>query len=357
MKRGAVVLLVALLASALAGCGGKDEPAEDDLRDAINRTERLSRTFVYEEKSGGTTYEVRGLIEDDFRSKARLTVDGEEAFDQVESDDALAVRFLDTSRLRDMIDRPATLSDEPDERDAVDPIEALRTHRWVLDEAGAPPLLAGDEIDRELGDDPVLDALDVFTYLRSAIGGARQVIKFNVDSLDYKPFEDPFPHPEKGVVRYDLERPSLPKPTAIRGANSGPALPGIIHIRKLSVYVKDGLIIRVLEQIDPDERLDEIIDDAANYLRDVNASDEAIHRVQALKGAPPAEAAQAVIAGVNLFRQQSGDDPIRLRTMRLEIGDLGDDVDVALPTDYITADLELLKYRGRDAAEPKGANA
>jgi hypothetical protein len=350
-RRGALVVTLALTALALTACGGPDNSSEEDLRAAISRTERLARTFVYTEKSGGDTNQVVGLIEDDFRSKARLTVDDEPVFDQVQSDDVLAVRFLDVQRVSSMLDEraPGAPTAKTTPADAIDPVEALQTHRWVLDPAGAPPLVQTEKIDRQLGEDPVLDALDAFRYLRAAIGGASRVIKFNPDSLDYKPKEDPFPHPKGDVIRYDLERPRLPR--ASIEAGGAPPLPGDIHIRKMSIYVDHGLVIRVLEQVDPAERLDDIIDNAANYLRDVNASDAAVQRVLALKDEPPAQAAQAVIAGVNLFRDQSGDDPIRLRTMTLEFDQLGGKVHVDVPTDYVAADLEILKFRGRDQVE------
>lgn len=350
-RRRALVVALALTTLALTACGGPDNSTEDDLRAAIARTERLARTFVYTEKSGGDTNRVVGLIEDDFRSKARLTVDDKPVFDQVQSDDVLAVRFLDSARVSSMLDDPTDTPKPAQAKpaDAVDPVEALGTHRWVLDPAGAPPLVQTEKVDRQLGEDPVLDALNVFTYLRGAIGGAARVIKFNPDSLDYRPKEDPFPHPKGDVIRYDLERPRLPRASIDSGG--APPLPGDIHIRKMSIYVDHGLVIRVLEQVDPAERLDDIIDNAANYLRDVNASKDAINRVLALKNAPPTQAAQAVIAGVNLFRDQSGDDPIRLRTMELDFDQLGGTVHVDVPTDYLAADLEILRFRGRDSVE------
>ncbi|HVM54705.1 MAG TPA: hypothetical protein VM262_16075 [Acidimicrobiales bacterium] len=346
MTRRRLPLALAVLASLLAACGGPDDTAEERLRDALNRTERLARTFVYVEEAGGTTSEVVGLVEDDFRSKARLSIDGSPVFDQVQSDDVLAVRFVDPDLLPAMIEDRAAASDE----DGVDPVEALRSRRWVLDLTGAPPLSATDAIERSLGDDQILDALDAFRYVRGAIGGARRVIKFNPDSLDYKPSEDPFPHPEDGVIRYDLERPSLPRASAFGGTNTAPPLPGIIHLRKMSVYVEDGLVIRVLEQIDPAERLSDIIDGAVNYLRDVNASNDAVARVRALKQAPADQASEAVIAGVNLFRERQGEDPIRLRTLRLEFPRLGGVISVELPGDFVAAGLEVLKHRGADVA-------
>src|SRR5438132_5800377 len=84
-----------------AGNGATD--AEKRLRAALHNTEKLSNTFLYQEtvhdKAGDHETDVRGLVEDDFRYKARVAQDGKPVLDEVVSDDALAVRFLDPAAM------------------------------------------------------------------------------------------------------------------------------------------------------------------------------------------------------------------------------------------------------------------
>ena len=101
--------LLVLSTLGLSACTGATD-AEKRLRTALRNTERLSNTFLYKETvhdtAGDHETDVRGLVEDDFRYKARVAEDGRPVLDEVVSDDALAVRFLDPSQMGRFLRKP-----------------------------------------------------------------------------------------------------------------------------------------------------------------------------------------------------------------------------------------------------------
>jgi hypothetical protein len=357
-RRLASVLCLALVVPALAGCG-KSTETEDKLRAAIRRTERLAHRFVYAESAGGREAMVQGLVEDDLRYKARVAYGETSVLDEVVSDDALAVRFLEPGHLADFVRRPKKAdkggtgvgANQPAAGDtgtssgpkAVDPkvLEALRGRHWVLDKAGAPPVFTPPTERRLLGDDLVLDSLSVFAYVERAIDEATRIVVFNPESLEYRADEDPFPKPQKGsgVIRYDFERPKLP-----RAADTSPGgnqiTPDTRHFRKMSVYVKGDRVIAVREAVDVESRLKDLSE---------------IYETKFPKDRKPAELAVIAVDALNAIRRGQGEDPIRLRTMSYELKDLGGAVKVDMPGDVIEAPLAVLENRGRPADVTAGA--
>jgi hypothetical protein len=295
-------------------------------------------------------------VEDDFRYKARVAYDGFPVVDEVVSDDALAVRFVEPNRLPDFVRRPKKKqqggtgvgSSQPtgpstdDAPRAVDPkvLEALRARRWVLDKAGAPAVFGAAEESRLLGEDPVLDSLDVFAYVEQAIDEARRIFVFNPESLEYRADEDPFPTPKKGsgVTRYDFDRPNLPRAADTAGGNQ--VTPDTRHFRKMSVYVKGGRVIAVREVVDVESRLEDLSE---------------IYETKFPKDRQPAELAVVAVDALNIIRRGQGQDPIRLRSMSYELDDLGVAVKVDMPGEVIEAPLAVLASRGRPADAPDGA--
>src|SRR5581483_6119823 len=321
------VLVAATLG--LAACNGATD-AEKRLRTALRNTEKLSNTFLYTETvhdtAGDHETDVRGLVEDDFRYKARLSEDGKPVLDEVVSDDALAVRFLDPARMSRFLRKPAVTG----------PAAALlATRRWVLDPAGAPAEFATAGTDRTLGHDPIADARNVFAYVEQAMNEAARVVEFNPESLEYRKDEDPFPAPAKhsGVTRYDLVRPNLPKASQT-GGGPNQVTPDARHFRKLSVYVKDKRVIKVVEKIDVESRLKDLSE---------------IYDTRFPTDRSKAELAVVAVEALNAIRTGQGQDPIRLRDMEFAVKDLGSDVKVDLPADTTKASLGLLENRGRPA--------
>ncbi len=362
------VLAVACALAALGGsaCSKESSDTEKRLRAALDRTERLAHRFSYTEtfKQEKATREtlVQGLVEDDFRYKARLSVGPAPVLDEAVSDDALAVRFLEPALLKDFARRPdkknrggtglgadvpytAAIPAAPTPVAAddagPDPVEALRSRRWVLDKAGAPASFGGPETERSLGRDPILDALDVFSYVERAIDEAVRIVEFNEESLEYRKSEDPFPRPKKdsGVIRYDFIRPGLPK-ASDRAPGGNQITPDTRHFRKMSVYVKGGRVVQILEDVDVESRLKDL-----SKVYDTNFP----------KGLPDSQVAAIAIDVLNVIRTGQGDDPIRLRTMAYKAKDLGDDVKVDMPTEVVETSLAVLQNRGKAADQAAGA--
>jgi len=305
---------------------------EEDQKLAIGRfitaTEQRSRKFVYLDQTRKVRTQVTGVVEDDFRYKTRLTVNGTPVEDEVTSDDALAVRFLAPDQLTNFLASPS-LAALGSSAGALSPILALETRRWVLDKSGAPQLLASATDRRKEGDDPVFDSLTALQYVRRAVNLSVQVKKYKKDDVEpvYKEKEDPFPKPKAGskVTRYDMRPPAMPKADA-RGATGNQQTPGESNFRKIAVYVRDGVIVEVREVIDVASKLDDLI------------------RIFKL---PNKTTVDTAVFAINAVRAGQGDDLVRVRNMSLQFQDIGSDLKVELPTEVVDGSLTILKFRGR----------
>ncbi len=335
--RRLAISVVAIAVAGTMGACGDPEQADDELRDAIRATERLPFKYAYEEESGRRLVEVRGIVEDDFRYKAQVAVDGSPAYEEVVSDDVVAARLLDPDALGTFVkEELAGESAGEFEKGAT----ALQDQQWVIDRTGAPSLLRSGGSQRRLGDDWIIDSLTVFDHLEQVMR-TQPTVLFNRESLDYRENEDPFPHPRDGVRRYDIRPLDLPRRSDATGGNQQTL--GERHFRKISVYVEDGVILEVREAIDVANRLDEI---ERNF--DVTFPEDR----------SVAENVEVAVNGINVVRTGQGDDPLRVRTMHLRLTDLGTDVRVALPvTETVDASLAFLQNRGFGAATTDESDA
>ncbi len=362
-RRVPPLMIVATLG--LAGCSSEATTTEKTLRAALAKTEHLAHRFVYREtfvseEAAKRETEVQGLVEDDLRYKARVSVGGVAVLDEAVSDDALAVRLIQPTALQGFLRQPTEKgkggsgvgSTEPGAPEAPtpiasgdeapDPVAALRSRRWVLDKAGAPAVFSANPAEeRGLGEDPVLDALDIFAHIGRAIDEAAYIAEFNEESIEpvYRRDEDPFDKPKKGskVIRYDFAAPKLPKASDRAGGNQ--VTPDARHFRKMAVYVKDGLVLQVSEVIDVAARLDDLAE---------------VYETKFPKDRKPDEVAAVAIDALNTIRTGQGQDPIRLRTMSYNLKDLGDKVKVEMPAEVVETSLSLLQNRGRPAEEAAG---
>lgn len=362
MKRTLALFAGLLVIASLTSCGSAEKDTEDKLRAALRRTERLSRSLSYTERSDDGQTEVNGVIEDDYRYKMRVSFNGSAVIDEVARDDALAVRFPDpagaaqlffTRFERQQAARGAGGGGAPSGgggRQAFsggfsNPIQrALAERRWVLDAEGAPEIAIGDRESLKVGLDPVLDALTIFAYVDQAINEALEVLEFSPESTQYNPNEDvfPTPAPDSPVTRYDLEPPKVPSPTE-GGVAGQRSLPGKNHFRRMSIYVKDGLVVQIREDIDVVHRLDEIRDKLDIKLPN---NRETIRDVALTK--------------LNEFLQTQGGEPIRTRRVLFELLELGKPQSVSLPSEVVPGSLSILPGRGRQArpaASPSGGGA
>jgi len=350
-RRLALAATVFAIVGGLTGCGEEDTGLQA-VRDALDATRSLPNRFVYTVSTPEDgAFQVRGLVEDDFRYKARLLRGSTTVFDEVVSDDAIAVRFADPELLGAYIDdSQRDLADLDTNLTGVNVVDALQAKRWVLDAAGAPSLTDQTRAARNQGKDPVFDALGIYAYVEQAMAEAFAVQEWGPDDLSpaYRSSEDVFPRPseDSGVSRYDLVRPFLPPIGATGGAADD--LPAAKHFRKMAIYVKDGLIIRVMERIESTGRAG---DDLVGYLRklgeEVGLSDALEAELDDIDELGDKERSDVLLGIFSEIAEAAGGAPIPRRIMTFDLVDVGaDDIEADLPTDVIEGSLAILVNRG-----------
>lgn len=312
----------------LGACGSEGKQTERLVRGALQRTSRLSHKFVYAIESDGRAYSVAGVVEDTLRYSARVSLAGRPRVDQVVHDDAVALRLLEVASTRRMTKAGGG--------------------GWLIDRNGAPVRGALDTgAKATMGEDPVADAIGVFEYIDEAVARAQAVRVFNPEAIDYRPEEDPFPKPSRGsgIVRYDLQRPDLPSASQV--ANNE-AVPGVQHFRRMSLYLKEGLIVRAMDAVSIGDKIDEVERNYDIRLPD-DLSDEEIDRV--------------VLGALNALLREQGREPIPARNMSLSLSELGAPQAVRLPSGATVARVPtlnrvLLEASARDSStDPDGSGA
>jgi len=369
-RKTAAILLVALTATSLGACGKRKTDSDKVLR-IVKETERLAARYVYTDQrykssTAGTDaqlIEVQGIKEDDFRFKARVMLDGSDAFDEVVSDDTLAMRFINANRLIPLVNKDQFGSvDQSTSVPGVGALAALQSRRWVLDQSSAPSITVGDRKTPEIGTDPVLDAMTALQYVESAIKQSAGVKKFSKRSLEpaYSSSEDDFPKPadNSAVVRYDLVRPQLPAAVNRTGRDEN-SLPTTKHFRRMAIYVKDGHVINVREAIDlRGKKLSEFIKYnraalAANGVPDAfRKAFEAGVKQRPTDPKREAQFGREILAGLNRNLSGLGIDPVLVRTMSVDYRDIGHPTKVDLPADdVIKASLDFLVVTDKGKAK------
>ena len=352
LRRVALTAALLPVAGGLSACSSETEGIRE-VQDAIQVTRLQPLRFRYTVTTPETgAFQVQGLIEDDFRYKARLLRGSTPVFDEVVNDDAIAVRFADPELLGAYIDdEQRDIADLDTNLAGVNVVSALQAKRWVLDYSGAPSLTDASRATRNRGTDPVFDALGAFAYVEQAMRESFEVHKFSEDDLNpaYRASEDVFPRPERdsGIERYDLRRPFLP-PIGQTGA-AGDALPSTKHFRKMAIYVKNGQIVRVMERVEVTGRAaSDFVGYLAELAREAGVPEEEIEAGKAeLEGLNESERSTLLLQVLNQVLEVSGNEPVTIRTMTFDVLDVGDDdIEAALPTDVIEGSLAILVNRG-----------
>ena len=330
----------------LTGCGDAEPKLRDELAATIGNVQQESHRFALKLKTGERAFDVTGVVEDDARYSAVVAIDGRPAWEEVASDDTLADRFLDAGALPLFLRSAGTgaKASLPDVRGE------LAAGRWVIDEVGAPDLLAVRAVaagsgqggtPRLLGQDPVLDAVTALDYVRRVLQ-EQEFRLYNENDLDYDPSEDTFPVPDEDgpIRRYDSVRPKLPTRAQIQGFGGRPVLPDTASFRRMSIYVDDSdRVVRVLEKVDVRSRLKELSANAG---------------VDLPSGVPADRAAAVIVDSLNKVRLGQGDDPIDVHELDLTLTTEGA-LTVTLPRTGTKGSLGLLVGRGR-AAQPAAAS-
>ena len=339
-------MLLAVAALAATGCT-RAEQDRDKVLAAIDRTEQLARTFSYSESAAGHRAAVTGAIADDFRYQAALTRDGAAAAAEVVYDDSRALQVQDQALLAGLVDtsRPVALPVGSTVAAAVDQspaLAALKQGRWTVDAHGAASL-ALRTLPRDPGAQPFDDALTYLEYVRRAIAEARSqqpVVLFNPESENYRPKLDPFPRPAAGELRYDVVPPDLPARSRVgTGQNIGVQnqVPGLPFFRLMAVYVQDGLVKEVREQVSVETRLADPQSNLEARLGDF---------VSVKPGASLSVQAQALTAAINRELARTLQPLIRPRSIDLKLGRLGQRLAVSLPAGAVPVDLSNLTGDG-----------
>lgn len=351
MIRTALVLLV--LVGAGAACA-EEESGLREVQKAIDATRLEAARFVYTVSTPESgAFQVQGLVEDDFRYKARLLRGEEPVYDEVVRDDAIAVRFAAPSLLGAFIDDSQRGEAELDtDLRGITVVDALEAKRWVLDPAGAPSPTDPSRALRNVGKDPVFDALGLFAYVEQAMREALEVHRWSADDLNpaYRASEDVFPRPseDSGVRRFDLRRPNLP-PIAATSGSAADDLPATKHFRKMAIYVKDNRIIRVMERVEVTGKAgDDFLDYMADFASQAGVDEDAIDaELDTFDGMSDKQRSDALLATLNLALESAGAAPVAVRTMTFDQHDIGaDDIEAALPDDVIRGSLGILVNRG-----------
>lgn len=361
MKRTVTLIaLVGVLATGPA-CAKKNQE-KLDLQKTLEQSAHVSGVYRYSDQTPkspfteGALVQVRGLIEDDFRYKARLTVDGTDAIDEVVNDDALAVRFLDPSFVPKFTSRSGG--------DAATRA-FLAARYWVLDQSGAPSIGDAAVTDRVIGVDPIVDSLSVVPYALDAISAARVIQKFNPENIDYRPKEDPFPQPQpgSGVVRWDLIPPPLPRADAQdTGQASNGNLARSQNFRKMAIYVKNHRVIQIREQIaakfDLLNKFNDYILRLVGKL-DKNHLDSVKKQLDQAKAAGPDIQEAVLNLALNQVLISSGEQPVRFHSMIYEFTNQGEKVHADLPAgpDVKLGSLQFFGVNSKVNAQKKATNS
>lgn len=360
-RRAVGVLLALAVVATGPACASKNEEKKNLIK-LLEKNAHFSGVFRYADETpasevvpGGSRAAVRGLVEDDFRYKARLSVNEKDVLDEIVADDALAVRFLDPTFIPLFTGTGGT----PLVR------AALEGKYWVEDSRGAPAIGGAAVSDRLIGLDPIVDALSVIPYVQDAVSQAKDVETFNAERIDYRPDEDPFPRPAKGsgVVRWDLKPTDLPRADAADTGNGNASIAQASTFRKMAIYVKDGRVVQIREQVAARFGLQEKLRDyLERYFTKLGKKegDKAKSDFKNVEKDPALLEAYLNI-GLNQIRLQAGEEAVRFRTMVIEFGRQGEKVKADLPTgsEVVKGDLSffgvnqaLKKGEGGSSAAP-----
>ena len=364
MRIARVAVLAAVVALSLTGCA-KEKTGTKEVEKAIQATRLQPLRFVYSVSTPKSSVQVQGLVEDDFRYKARLIRNETPVMDEIANDDALAVRFAQPDDIGAMVDdTQRSTADLKTDVAGVNVIDVLRARRWVLDPVGAPSLTSQARSGRDLDKDPVFDALGVLSYVEQAMKESVDVHKWDKDDLNpaYRASEDVFPQPSKasGVTRYDLRRPTLPALGGGGGSSAVDSVPQLKHFRKMAIYIKDDHIIRVMERIEITGKAgDDFVGYLKRFSKQAGATDAQVKQGFAeLNKLSDKQRSDLLLSIVSEILQGTGQPPIAPRVMSIDLRDIGDrSIKATLPTDTIKGSLGILLNRGKkiEAANASGS--
>lgn len=338
MKARLLLLTVLVSLAPLASACDVQHPERDAVLKAIARTEAVARAFAYVERSGGHLTQVRGDIADDLRYQLAMTLDGRPAAAEVVVDDARALQLPSPDLRGKMLLQAATATGASAQAARATVPAALVAGRWVVDPGGMGPLSAAGVEGRQVGNDPLLDALLSLEYVRASITQAAAVVRFNPESQNYRPQLDPFPRPDRGTVRYDLVPPPLPARQGGEVAQAQAQLPATPFFRVMAIYVKDGLVVQARERISVELRLRDPQSGLATRLSDY---------VKVPADAGVAEQARALAAALNRGLGHTSVAQIRERDLVVSFTAFGHKAAIQVPRSAVPGRLWMFEGQGQ----------
>lgn len=192
-----LALIVALIM--LGACSGKQagELDAEELDVVAEKTALSARAFTFTRRFGGVDYKIEGLVEDDYRYSAKVTVDDELVLEEVVIDDARYLRVANADMLRtvavvESVDRP--LPPRPGSAFADPATEtALLTGGWVFDPTAAPAEFGGAASSgNALDANQLLNRVRFIETLPAVMHRGQGVGKWNPEATDYLPQQDRF---------------------------------------------------------------------------------------------------------------------------------------------------------------------
>lgn len=368
VRRTAIVVCTAAVASGLSGCGEENDRIQRLVLAALSDAMASPRTFVHVDQGLTRKTVVSGEVADSLRYRVLLNVDGQPIWQKVVKDDAVADLFLDPTAVSTYAgagSSPAVdvVSDYQMLASVLPPgvpvpafnllpkttpvkpslaAAALQKGKWVVDSDGAPVLPNVGSSAELLATTPFLRPLLMLAAVREEVDAvdAGAVKKYDVDDLDptFKPKDDPFPKPGDGETRYDVAQSDLPQITAT-SQDSRPDPPDDSSLRKLAIYLKDGKVVAIRENYDILDRLEDI---ARLYqiplVLDKSAGTVTQQRIGQLL--------------INLVQPEKP-VPYRVHEEQLLISYPAAAPKIELPKPAIEADLSLLPGQGASALMPE----
>jgi hypothetical protein len=361
MRMLRTLAVVPLLAVVLTGCTKQSE-RRDVVLAAIDGTAAVARSFDYAASDGRQRIDVRGSIADDVTYRLDATAAGRPLASLVVVDDAEALRVADPALVTTLehagpgpapvagagaatpaaggaTPAPASAGAAASAADQAGTEAALRAGGWVIDRSGARTVTAVPATE-SARDDPLYDALDVLSYTRKAVSESSLVVDFNPESPYYQPRLDTFPRPATGEHRYDVLGPGLPPKAAdtVAGVLNAGNAPHTPYFRRMSVYVRNGMVSRIEESISITSRLLDPSSQLQDRLQDYGVSTAA--------GASPAVQAVALknkLAAAGVVIPEG--------TTSVRFSGLGIAAPVSLPTGATAGTLQHIANHGQVLVE------
>ncbi|HUZ43141.1 MAG TPA: hypothetical protein VMU63_01960 [Acidimicrobiales bacterium] len=333
----------------LAGCQSNEAVYHQVVGD-LARTAALPKQFVWIHQTLTGTQSVSAEYEDPYRYDELYSQGGQAAWEEVVRDDAVADRFLDPQAVGNFFASSGSAGSPPTVTPgAAGPstgsngapnvaASALIARHWVLDPTGAPQLPSvGSEIQAEKTD-PFYASLVFLTDVEDLITAAPtpQVRQWRPNDVQpvYKPTDDPFPAPPRGVTRFDVYQQPLPLLSS-SSPGATPPPPTLSNLIKVAIYVRSGRVIEIREVVDPVDQLQSLVQNYHLQLpRHLNRQGQEAFAQQVL----------------NQLDKNSIGPPIQIGQTVWMASDLGQAQSISLPSGAVVANLSILPGRGTKSA-------